>query len=125
MSRGERSGGGQSSLNYLFGSEEKPKPSPPKKVSCSLPPYGIEMDNNNPPIAHPPPSQGQHLGNLLTVSLSILFNYMAEIIMMLLYDSSSSFFFVYLCFSTCICKLLIIRIVHPQKSNRFPVDTRR
>ncbi|ESW32092.1 hypothetical protein PHAVU_002G292200 [Phaseolus vulgaris] len=66
MSRGERSGGGQSSLNYLFGSEEKPKPSPPKTVSCSLPPYGIEMDNNNPPIAHPPPSQGQHLGNLLT-----------------------------------------------------------
>jgi len=65
MSRGERSGGGQSSLNYLFGSEEKPKSSPPKTVTCSLPPYGIDIDNDN-----PPPSQGQHLGNLVTVSFS-------------------------------------------------------
>jgi len=32
---------------------------------------------------------------------------------------------VYLCFSTCINKLLIIRIVRPQKSNRFPVDNHR
>ncbi|RDX82809.1 Protein SPIRAL1-like 2, partial [Mucuna pruriens] len=64
MKRGESSGGGQSSLNYLFGSEEKPsQPPPPKTVS--LPPYGIDIDNDNPSAARAP-SQGQHLGNNLT-----------------------------------------------------------
>ena len=61
-SRGESSGGGQSSLNYLFGSEEQPKPPPPKTVSYPLPPYGIDIDNNH----NPPTGQGQHLGNVLT-----------------------------------------------------------
>ncbi|KAK7308964.1 hypothetical protein RJT34_05333 [Clitoria ternatea] len=72
MSRGESSGGGQSSLGYLFGSEEQPnQPLPPKKVP--LPPYGTDIDNTN----HAPPSkthlvvsnnrsQGHHLGNFLT-----------------------------------------------------------
>ncbi|TKY60656.1 SPIRAL 2 protein [Spatholobus suberectus] len=75
MRRGESSGGGQSSLNYLFGSEEQPsQPPPPKTVS--LPPYGIDIDNDNPPTAGRAPSsstsqvidrsQGQHLGNILT-----------------------------------------------------------
>ena len=66
-SRGESSGGGQSSLNYLFGSEEQPKPPPPKTVSYPLPPYGIDIDNNH----NPPTGQGQHLGNVLTVSFNI------------------------------------------------------
>ncbi|KAG5058600.1 hypothetical protein AAZX31_05G196400 [Glycine max] len=60
--RGESSGGGQSSLNYLFGSEERPKPPPPKTVSYSLSPYGIDIDINH----NPPTAQGQHLGNVLT-----------------------------------------------------------
>jgi len=65
--RGESSGGGQSSLNYLFGSEERPKPPPPKTVSYSLSPYGIDIDINH----NPPTAQGQHLGNVLTVSFNI------------------------------------------------------
>ncbi|XP_020223130.1 protein SPIRAL1-like 5 [Cajanus cajan] len=62
MKRGESSGGGQSTLNYLFGSEELQschQPPPPNpKPPLSLPPYGID----NPPNA-PASSQGQNLGN--------------------------------------------------------------
>ncbi|CAJ1927736.1 unnamed protein product [Sphenostylis stenocarpa] len=75
MSRGESSGGGHSSLGYLFGSEEQPNQSQPTKT-VSLPPYGIEIDNTMLPHAVNPPntqlvvtnnrSQGHHLGNIVT-----------------------------------------------------------
>ncbi|XP_027362330.1 protein SPIRAL1-like 5 [Abrus precatorius] len=75
MSRGESSGGGHSSLGYLFGSEEQPsQPLPTKTVS--LPPYGIDIDNGMSQHGVAPPttqvvvsnnrSQGQHLGNVVT-----------------------------------------------------------
>lgn len=79
MSRGESSGGGQSSLNYLFGSDQEQPSQPPPPKTVSMPPYGIDFHNHNhnPPTARAPstsqlidPSQGQHLGNILTVSLS-------------------------------------------------------
>ncbi|KAK7358584.1 hypothetical protein VNO77_00518 [Canavalia gladiata] len=75
MNRGERSGGGQSSLKYLFGSEERQNEAPPPKtVPISLPPYGIDIDNHKSPAPSPSPStiqviqpsHGQHLGNILT-----------------------------------------------------------
>ncbi|KAL2348018.1 hypothetical protein Fmac_002018 [Flemingia macrophylla] len=71
MSRGESSGGGQSSLGYLFGSEEKPsKPLPTTAVS-SLPPYGIDIDNvvappNTQLVVSNNRSQGLQLGNIVT-----------------------------------------------------------
>ncbi|KAH1223340.1 Protein SPIRAL1-like 2 [Glycine max] len=75
MSRGESSGGGQSSLGYLFGSEEKPNQPLPTKTA-PLPPYGIDIDNAAPPHAVAPSntqlvvsnnrSQGHHLGNIVT-----------------------------------------------------------
>ena len=88
MSGGESSGGGQSSLGYLFGSEEQPsQPLPAKTVTVPLPPYGIDIDNLNvngkPPQGGGAPSktqfivsnrsQGQHLGNFVTVSFRILY----------------------------------------------------
>ncbi|XP_061337806.1 protein SPIRAL1-like 5 [Gastrolobium bilobum] len=80
MSRGESSGGGQSSLKYLFGSEEKqPSQPPPPPKTVSLPPYGIDIDggdgdgNGKHPVDGASStsqvidrSQGQHLGNILT-----------------------------------------------------------
>ncbi|KAK7318191.1 hypothetical protein RJT34_02890 [Clitoria ternatea] len=71
MSRGESSGGGHSSLHYLFGSDEKqPNQAPPPNTTLSLlPPYGTDI---NPPLAAPSPSTTQvvrsshHLGNVLT-----------------------------------------------------------
>ncbi|XP_054825652.1 protein SPIRAL1-like 5 [Prosopis cineraria] len=84
MSRGESYGGGQSSLGYLFGSEEQPKESSPSKT-VSLPPYGTDMPSNTDQIFHnksalsPSSSQnpqhvsdafsraqGHHLGTFLT-----------------------------------------------------------
>ncbi|GAA0172413.1 hypothetical protein LIER_26247 [Lithospermum erythrorhizon] len=47
MSRGGSFGGGQSSLGYLFGGDEKKKnPSPPKSMPSNptmTPPYGIDI----------------------------------------------------------------------------------
>ncbi|XP_061356353.1 protein SPIRAL1-like 5 [Gastrolobium bilobum] len=75
MSRGESSGGGQSSLGYLFGSEEQPnQPLPLKTVS--LPPYGIDIDKPSEGGGAPSntqtqatisnnQSQGLHLGNFV------------------------------------------------------------
>ncbi|KAK7366733.1 hypothetical protein VNO80_08730 [Phaseolus coccineus] len=75
MSRGESSGGGQSSLGYLFGSEEQPN-QPQPTVTVPLPPYGVEIDNTMLSHAVNPPntqlvvtnnrSQGHHLGNIVT-----------------------------------------------------------
>lgn len=77
MSRGGSYGGGQSSLGYLFGSEE-PK-TPPPAAKPVLPPYGIDTTptDDQKPSDHPSPSnsnnyqraQGQNSGNFLTVSL--------------------------------------------------------
>lgn len=79
MNRGESSGGGQSSLGYLFGSEEKPNQPLPTRTA-PLPPYGIDIDNAAPPHAVAPSntqlvvsnnrSQGHHLGNIVTVSFN-------------------------------------------------------
>lgn len=79
MSRGESSGGGHSSLGYLFGSEEQPsQPLPTKTVP--LPPYGIDIVDNGKSHEGGDPSNtqvtvsnrsqgdGQHLGNFVTVS---------------------------------------------------------
>ncbi|ESW30518.1 hypothetical protein PHAVU_002G159400 [Phaseolus vulgaris] len=75
MSRGESSGGGQSSLGYLFGSEEQQN-QPQPTATVPLPPYGVEIDNTMLPHAVNPPntqlvvtnnrSQGHHLGNIVT-----------------------------------------------------------
>ncbi|KAF3448604.1 hypothetical protein FNV43_RR09317 [Rhamnella rubrinervis] len=79
MSRGGSYGGGQSSLGYLFGSDEQPSAPPPlPKVE---PPYGIETTIEKPPesTTRSPSSkekapnsnnyqraQGQNLGNFVT-----------------------------------------------------------
>ena len=49
MSRGESYGGGQSSLGYLFGSDEQPSAPPPSRT-VNLPPYGVDIipENNKP-----------------------------------------------------------------------------
>ncbi|KAG8382198.1 hypothetical protein BUALT_Bualt05G0051800 [Buddleja alternifolia] len=75
MKRGESSGGGQSSLGYLFGSDNKKKNEVPP-ASPPRPPYGIDIDSEKPPES-PSPSpdtakvsdnynrvQGQNSGNL-------------------------------------------------------------
>ncbi|CAA0838183.1 Protein SPIRAL1-like 2 [Striga hermonthica] len=73
MKRGESAGGGQSSLGYLFGSDEndnnsKNKPPPPSPTTC-LPPYGTDIGDNKPPESpnSPSPNKGvpgrQNSGN--------------------------------------------------------------
>lgn len=76
MSRGGSFGGGQSSLGYLFGSDEQPSAPPPSR-QVNLPPYGVDT-----PIEKPSDSdkkqvsnnyhraQGQNTGNFITVSCS-------------------------------------------------------
>ncbi|PKI31092.1 protein SPIRAL1-like 5 [Punica granatum] len=83
MSRGGSYGGGQSSLGYLFGSDEKPTP-PPASPMINLPPYGIDtpITENPPENIHRSPrnsekqaginsnnyhrAQGQNSGNFIT-----------------------------------------------------------
>ncbi|XP_030530397.1 protein SPIRAL1-like 5 [Rhodamnia argentea] len=49
MSRGSSYGGGQSSLGYLFGSDEQTPP-PPTPRAANPPPYGIDpITTNTPP----------------------------------------------------------------------------
>ncbi|KAF5734232.1 protein SPIRAL1-like 5 [Tripterygium wilfordii] len=78
MSRGGSFGGGQSSLGYLFGSDEE-KPSPPASRPVNPPPYGVDI---TPTTMEKPPdspssekdkasnnyhrSQGQNSGNFIT-----------------------------------------------------------
>lgn len=80
MGRGVSSGGGQSSLNYLFGSGEAPKPSP-KDGEASL--SDVQAVNHSPKLSTAPKSvdvskqipaginstavSGQNTGNFLTV----------------------------------------------------------
>lgn len=83
MSRGGSYGGGQSSLGYLFGSEEK-KVAPPAPPVVHLPPYGIDTITEDPPN-NPSPSQkpnvsnnyhraeGQNSGNFITVSTCTIY----------------------------------------------------
>ncbi|KAJ4850462.1 Protein SPIRAL1-like 5 [Turnera subulata] len=75
MSRGGSYGGGQSSLGYLFGSDEKPNAPPPSRP-VNLPPYGIDMTQENSPddgsagkqktSNNYPRAQGQNSGNFIT-----------------------------------------------------------
>ncbi|CAI9772677.1 unnamed protein product [Fraxinus pennsylvanica] len=83
MKRGG-SGGGQSSLGYLFGSEgEKPKNEapPPSQTTYAPPPYGIDISTDEKPLENPSHSsqdktkaissdyirvQGQNSGNFIT-----------------------------------------------------------
>lgn len=80
MSRGGSYGGGQSSLGYLFGSDEQPS-EPPVSPTIQLPPYGIDTIPEKPPNRPPPAekqsssnnyqrTQGQNTGNFITVSCS-------------------------------------------------------
>ncbi|KAL6180499.1 hypothetical protein ACLB2K_047162 [Fragaria x ananassa] len=74
MSRGGSYGGGQSSLGYLFGSEEPQTPPPAAKPV--LPPYGIDTTttDDQKPSDHKTPSNtnnyqradGPNSGNFLT-----------------------------------------------------------
>ncbi|KAL0290733.1 UNVERIFIED_CONTAM: protein SPIRAL1-like 5 [Sesamum calycinum] len=80
MKRGGSSGGGQSSLGYLFGSDSNQKKEAPPTPPPYTPPYGIDMGNEKPPESPPPPSldktskvsnnynrvQGQNSGNFIT-----------------------------------------------------------
>lgn len=80
MSRGESYGGGQSSLGYLFSSDDQPnlKTPPPTKPTGSLPPYGVDTapEKAADPISSDkhknsgnyPRPQGQISGNFITVS---------------------------------------------------------
>ncbi|KAL5551828.1 hypothetical protein UlMin_002186 [Ulmus minor] len=80
MSRGGSYGGGQSSLGYLFSSDEQPTTPPPSRPV--EPPYGIDTDTVKPPetrkgLSTTTPekekvsnnyhrAQGPNLGNFMT-----------------------------------------------------------
>ncbi|OAY60662.2 protein SPIRAL1-like 5 isoform X1 [Manihot esculenta] len=75
MSRGGSYGGRQSSLGYLFGSEEQPTP-PPSRIA-NLPPYGIDTISEEKPPSNSSSekqkvsnnyhrAQGQNSGNFIT-----------------------------------------------------------
>ncbi|KAL9242803.1 hypothetical protein vseg_016767 [Gypsophila vaccaria] len=83
MSRGDSSGGGQSSLGYLFGSPggQPPKEPPPLSPKAINPPYGTdrdEEDDNEKKLTNPSSAkqevnvnnyhraQGQNSGNFIT-----------------------------------------------------------
>ncbi|KAH9610172.1 hypothetical protein KSS87_009952 [Heliosperma pusillum] len=77
MSRGGSSGGGQSSLGYLFSSQEEqpvkePPPSPSKLID---PPYGIDKGEDDTATSNPKQehninnyhrANGQNSGNFIT-----------------------------------------------------------
>lgn len=104
MSRGGSYGGGQSSLGYLFSSDEKPNPTPVSKT-VTLPPYGIDtVADQSPPKSHRSPpnlenqhniisnnyqrSEGQNSGNFITVSSCSLFfalNFQTDICLMIIF----------------------------------------
>ncbi|MBA0718737.1 hypothetical protein Golax_006467, partial [Gossypium laxum] len=79
MSRGWSYGGGQSSLGYLFGADERPNA--PTVTPPIQPPYGIDITPENPPPQYKPSSEqqteknttnnyqrakGQNAGNFIT-----------------------------------------------------------
>ncbi|XP_052210362.1 protein SPIRAL1-like 5 [Diospyros lotus] len=75
MSRGGSFGGGQSSLGYLFGSDEQ-KTAPPASPAVCIPPYGIDTMPDKPQESPQPKkqtisnnyhrSEGQNSGNFIT-----------------------------------------------------------
>ncbi|KAJ9173645.1 hypothetical protein P3X46_016761 [Hevea brasiliensis] len=77
MSRGGSFGGGQSSLGYLFGSDEQPN-APPPSLIVNLPPYGVDTISAEKPRQNPSfekqkevsnnyhRAQGQNSGNFIT-----------------------------------------------------------
>ncbi|XP_042475465.1 protein SPIRAL1-like 5 isoform X1 [Macadamia integrifolia] len=76
MKRGESSGGGQSSLGYLFGSDQQPNASPASPVVYK-PPWGDDNSTERAPIVSAPSSKsnrsnnyprahGQNVGNIIT-----------------------------------------------------------
>ncbi|KAK3016206.1 hypothetical protein RJ639_006208 [Escallonia herrerae] len=80
MSRGGSFGGGQSSLGYLFGSDEQQGAAPPPSPPAYKPPYGIDTTVEKPPKTPSPPpppktenvsnnykrAEGQNSGNFIT-----------------------------------------------------------
>ena len=82
MSRGGSYGGGQSSLGYLFGSDDQQNTAPPTTPVVCEPPYGIDTHTEKPPKPSPPRpppkeenvsnnyrrAEGQNTGNFITVS---------------------------------------------------------
>jgi len=78
MSRGGSFGGGQSSLGYLFGSDnEIPKTPAPPVAPKPAPPYGVDSTEEDHEADQKPKIsnnnyqrvQGQNSGNFVTVSL--------------------------------------------------------
>ncbi|KAM0044009.1 putative protein SPIRAL1 [Helianthus debilis subsp. tardiflorus] len=51
MGRGVSSGGGQSSLNYLFGSGEEPKPTTVSTGNAAAPPSQVQAEPTPKPVA--------------------------------------------------------------------------
>ena len=93
MSRGGSYGGGQSSLGYLFGSDEQPSTASPPPRPVNPPPYGIDSTTTTTTTTEKPPdsrsptekqkvsnnyhrAQGQNSGNFITVSCFYLFIYL-------------------------------------------------
>ncbi|XP_009612685.1 protein SPIRAL1-like 1 [Nicotiana tomentosiformis] len=81
MGRGVSSGGGQSSLGYLFGSGEAPKSTPTNSQAVQSEAQPINKEPSPKPVAPPPPSDatkqipagiqsiradGQNTGNFIT-----------------------------------------------------------
>lgn len=78
MSRGESFGGGQSSLGYLFGSDNEAPKSLPPAAPKPTPPYGVDSTDDDKKSDQKPKmsndnnyhrAQGQNSGNFVTVSL--------------------------------------------------------
>ena len=77
MSRGGSSGGGQSSLGYLFGSDNETPKNLLSAAPKPTPPYGIDPTDDDKSDQKPKISnnnnyyraQGQNSGNFVTVSL--------------------------------------------------------
>jgi len=93
MSRGGSYGGGQSSLGYLFGSDEQASTASPPARPVNPPPYGIDSTATTTTTTEKPPdsrsptekqkvsnnyhrAQGQNSGNFITVSSCFLFIYL-------------------------------------------------
>lgn len=98
MSRGGSYGGGQSSLGYLFGSDEKPSAAPPPRT-VNPPPYGVDtVTDQKPPDGRSPTekekvsnnyhrAQGQNSGNFITVSITCFHVYQV----LAIYDGNALF----------------------------------
>ena len=102
MSRGGSYGGGQSSLGYLFGSDEAANHNPPLSPSPSpsptkiiIPPYGTDIQVEEPAVVSSSPkqhnnnyhrAQGQNSGNFITVRQTILPTYLPTYLFSILFS---------------------------------------